>query len=93
MKMNIHTLIKATKQIDDLRRQWGNLRHKLSDVLVIAFCAIICGAQAYDDLADVLHRFRGQCQEDRPAGIIFFADFGGGYAICFAFSSAAKISL
>jgi len=51
MKMTIQTLIKATKQIDDPRRQWGNLRHKLSDVLVIAFCAIICGAQTYDDLA------------------------------------------
>jgi len=51
MKMNIQKLIKATKQIDDPRRQWGNLRHKLSDVLVIAFCAIICGAQTYDDLA------------------------------------------
>jgi len=51
MKMNIQTLIKATKQLDDPRRQWGNLRHKLSDVLVIAFCAIICGAQTYDDLA------------------------------------------
>ena len=51
MKMTIQKLIKATKQIDDPRRQWGNLRHKLPDVLVIAFCAIICGAQTYDDLA------------------------------------------
>jgi predicted transposase YbfD/YdcC len=51
MKTNIQKLIKGTKQIDDPRRQWGNLRHKLSDVLVIAFCAIICGAQTYDDLA------------------------------------------
>ena len=58
MKMNIQTLIKATKQINDPRRQWGNLRHKLSDVLVIAFCAIICGAQTYDDLADFgKHRY------------------------------------
>jgi predicted transposase YbfD/YdcC len=51
MKMNIQELIEATKQIDDPRRPWGNLRHKLSDVLVIAFCAIICGAQTYDELA------------------------------------------
>lgn len=43
-------LIRATKQIEDPRRQWGNLRHRLEDILVIAFCAIICGAQTYDDL-------------------------------------------
>ena len=43
-------MVKAVKQIDDPRRQWGNLRHKLADILVIAFCAIICGAQTYDDL-------------------------------------------
>ena len=44
-------LIKAVQLIEDPRRQWGNLRHKLSDILVVAFCAIICGAQTYDDLA------------------------------------------
>jgi predicted transposase YbfD/YdcC len=50
MEYNIQKLIRATKQISDPRRQWGNLRHNLSDVLVIAFCAIICGAQSYEDL-------------------------------------------
>ncbi len=50
MEYNIHRLIKATKQVKDPRRQWGNLRHKLSDILVIAFSAIICGAQTYEDL-------------------------------------------
>ena len=43
-------LIKSTESIPDFRRPWGNLLHKLSDILVIAFCAIICGAQTYRDL-------------------------------------------
>ena len=46
----IQKLIRATNRIEDPRRQWGNLRHKLVDILVIAFCAILCGAQTYDDL-------------------------------------------
>ena len=46
----LKTLIKSVQQIPDPRRQWGNLRHKLADILVIAFCAILCGAQTYDDL-------------------------------------------
>jgi len=50
MNNNIQKLIRATNQIEDPRRQWGNLRHKLVDILVIAFCAILCGAQTYDDL-------------------------------------------
>jgi predicted transposase YbfD/YdcC len=51
MKNNMQKLIKAAKRIQDPRRQWGNLRHKLADILVISFCAIICGAQTYNDLA------------------------------------------
>jgi len=35
-----------------MRRASGNFRHKLVDILVIAFCAIICGAQSYDDLEE-----------------------------------------
>jgi len=47
---NMQKLIKATSQIPDFRRSWGNKRHKLVDILVIAFCAIICGAQTYNEL-------------------------------------------
>jgi len=43
-------LTKTIKQINDPRRQWGNLRHKLVDILVIAFCAILCDAQTYDEI-------------------------------------------
>jgi predicted transposase YbfD/YdcC len=47
---NIQKLVKATNEIADPRRRWGNKRHKLVDILVIAFCAIICGAQTYNEL-------------------------------------------
>ena len=43
-------LIKSAESVPDQRRAWGHLLHKLSDILVIAFCAIICGAQSYRDL-------------------------------------------
>lgn len=43
-------LIKSAESIPDFRRPWGHLLHKLSDILVISFCAIICGAETYNDL-------------------------------------------
>lgn len=43
-------LIKSAETVPDFRRPWGNLLHKLSDILVISFCAIICGAETYNDL-------------------------------------------
>lgn len=43
-------LIKSAESVPDFRRPWGNLLHKMSDILVISFCAIICGAQTYRDL-------------------------------------------
>jgi len=50
MNKNMKKLIKSAESVPDFRRPWGNLQHKLSDILVIAFCAIICGAQTYRDL-------------------------------------------
>lgn len=43
-------LINSAEAVPDKRRQWGHLLHKLSDILVISFCAIICGAQTYQDI-------------------------------------------
>jgi predicted transposase YbfD/YdcC len=39
-------------KIHDPRREWGNLRHKLVDILVIALCAIIIGEDEYDAMED-----------------------------------------
>lgn len=50
MNRNVKRLVKAAKMVPDPRRQWGHLLHQLSDILVIAFCAIICGAQTYHDI-------------------------------------------
>ena len=50
MNKNLKRLIKSAESVPDTRRQWGHLLHKLSDILVIAFCAIICGAQTYRDI-------------------------------------------
>ncbi|MDR0454469.1 MAG: transposase family protein [Deferribacteraceae bacterium] len=38
------------EEIDDLRHQ-GYVEHKLSDVLIIVMCAILCGL---DELGDIL---------------------------------------
>lgn len=50
MNKNMQKLIKSAKSVPDTRRQWGHILHKLSDILVISFCAIICGAQTYRDI-------------------------------------------
>ena len=50
MNNNVTKLVRAAKAIEDPRRQSGCFRHRLSDIIVIAFCAILCGAQTYDDL-------------------------------------------
>ena len=46
----MNKLIKSAESVPDFRRPWGNLLHKLSDILVVSFCAIICGAQTYQDI-------------------------------------------
>jgi len=39
-------------QIPDPRRQWGNLRHKLVDILIIALCAVIIREDEFDAMED-----------------------------------------
>lgn len=48
--MKIQKLIEKTEKITDPRRQYGYLQHKLVTIVVIAFCAIICGAKDYEDI-------------------------------------------
>jgi len=50
--MKIQKLIEQTGRIHDPRRQYGYLRHKLVTIIVIAFCAIICGAEDYEDIEE-----------------------------------------
>jgi len=39
-------------EINDPRRQWGNLRHKLVDILIIALCAVIIREDEFDSMED-----------------------------------------
>ena len=50
--MSIQRLIEQARHIHDPRRQYGYLQHKLTSILVIAFCAIICGAEDYEDIEE-----------------------------------------
>ena len=34
--------------VEDLRRSWGNLRHKLEDILVIGLCSVICMGEDFE---------------------------------------------
>lgn len=50
--MKIQKLVEKAENITDPRRQYGYLQHKLVGVIVIAFCAIICGAEDYEDVEE-----------------------------------------
>lgn len=50
--MKIEKLIEQTKLIQDPRRAYGYLLHKLESIVIIAFCAIICGAEDYEDIEE-----------------------------------------
>jgi len=50
MNTTMKLLIQSAKKMPDPRCQTRNFRHKPCDILVVAFCAIICGADSYADL-------------------------------------------
>jgi hypothetical protein len=45
----IEELEKSLGEVRGQRRQSGNLRHKLADILAIAFTALLCGLKDYED--------------------------------------------
>ena len=49
-QLHAHTLIESLAQISDPRSDHTK-RHLLLDILVIAMCATICGADSWDDIA------------------------------------------
>lgn len=47
--MRIDELKAAIREVEDPRREWGNKRHKLEDILIIGLCSIIsCGEDFVD---------------------------------------------
>ena len=50
-RIDVNELLGSLSEIEDKRRQWGNIRHKLTDVLFIILCAIMCGMEDIDGIA------------------------------------------
>ena len=50
--MKIEKLIETVSEIRDPRRSYGNLRHKLTDILVIGLCTIMCKGEDFTDMED-----------------------------------------
>jgi len=49
---DIMRMQKSLGEIQDPRREWGNIRHKLTDILVIALSAIIIGENDFESMED-----------------------------------------
>jgi hypothetical protein len=50
MKMGIVKIKEQMGKITDHRRQWGYLRRKFTVILFISLCAIICGADEFEEI-------------------------------------------
>lgn len=51
-QLNLKGLVGICKEIPDERRQSGNWRHRLVDVLVICILGIICGCETWEEIWD-----------------------------------------
>lgn len=45
-------LLEQLGKLTDTRRQWGNLRHKLVDIVFIGLVSVICGGTDYEHMED-----------------------------------------
>jgi predicted transposase YbfD/YdcC len=68
--MEIMKLKEELGSIPDPRRQYGNLRHKLADILIIGLCSVICCGEDFEDMEDF-----GKDREDWLRG---FLELGNG---------------
>lgn len=51
MKTKIQTLKEEINNLTEPRRtSYGNIRHKLEDIIIIGLCTIICGGEDYTDM-------------------------------------------
>ena len=44
--------METVSETSDSRRSYGNLRHKLADILVIGLCTILCKGEDFTDMED-----------------------------------------
>jgi predicted transposase YbfD/YdcC len=45
-------LVEKFGQIPDPRRQWGNLRHKLADIVAIGLVSVVCGGTDFEHMEE-----------------------------------------
>lgn len=50
--MDIKRLKELMERVPDPRRDYGNCRHKLIDILIIALCSVICGGEGFEDMEE-----------------------------------------
>ena len=50
---DIYKMQEALRGVDDPRRQWGFIRHKLLDILVIGLCSITVRGEGFDEMEDL----------------------------------------
>ncbi len=50
--MEIERLKEELEEVSDPRRQWGNKRHKLEDILIIGLCSVICCGEDFVDMEE-----------------------------------------
>jgi hypothetical protein len=55
-KISIHDLARVVDCLDRIndprRTEYGNIRHKLIDIIVIAFTAALCGYEDYEEMEE-----------------------------------------
>jgi len=50
--MEIWRIKEELQKVKDPRRQWGNIRHKLDEILIIGLCSVICCGEDFTDMED-----------------------------------------
>ena len=50
--MEIERLKRNLEEVEDVRRDYGNIRHKLVDILVIGLCSTICCGEDFVDMEE-----------------------------------------
>ena len=67
--MDIEVLKEKLQEITDPRREWGNKRHKLEDILIIGLCSVMCCGEDFVDMEEF-----GKDREDWLRGFLSLAN-------------------
>jgi len=51
-KLDIERFREMCVHMKDPRRSWGNKRHELVDILIVALLAVICGCEGWEEIRD-----------------------------------------